>query len=144
MQYRSVGIQILLTVWSSNAKTIRKSAREIDDILTQVGNQYPSTIVRSDAKTITPWDSASQISVQSSKTKSSLIEKAVGIWCQRGTSRWVQTICSFATFATFADNRKHSERSCEQKRLQKAKPPFPTSGSSWTPPAYLNTYEASM
>ena len=99
MPYRSIGIQIRLTVWSSNAKTIRKSAREIDDILTQVGNQYPSTIVRSNAKTITPWDSVSQISVQSPETKSSLIEKAVGIWYQRGNARWVQPICSFVTVA---------------------------------------------
>ncbi|CAN9186612.1 unnamed protein product [Alternaria alternata] len=114
---------IAQTSLTSNAKTIRKSAREIDDILTQVGNQYPSTIVRSNAKTITPWDSVSQISVQSPETKSSLIEKAVGIWYQRGNAR---------------------ERSGEQKRLQKAKPPFPISESSWTPPAYLNTYEASM
>ena len=141
MRYRSIDVQIRLTVWSSNAITIRNSAREIDDILTQVGNQYPSKIIQSNAKTITPWDSASQISVQSRKTKKSLIEKAVGIWYQRDTSRWVQPICSFITFA---DNTKHSERPGEQKRPQKAKPPFPTSGSSWTPPAYLNTYEASM
>ncbi|KAB2101698.1 hypothetical protein AG0111_0g10452 [Alternaria gaisen] len=127
---------------SGNAQTVQKSAREIDDMLTQVGNRHPSTIVRTNAKMITPWDSVSQISVQSSETKSSLIEKAVGIWCQRGNARCVQQpICSLVTFA---DNRKLSERSGEQKRLQKAKPPFPISESSWTPPVYLNTYEASM
>jgi hypothetical protein len=75
-----------LIVSSGNVRTVQRSVQEIDDILTRVGSRCPSTIIRSNPKTITPGDSVSQISVQVSETTSSLFTKAIGFWRQHGLS----------------------------------------------------------